>query len=126
MTGPPIPEWDSQALCAEVGGDLFFPGKGESLRPAKAICARCELRDPCLEYALHWAVVGVWGGTGERERRAIRAQRGITAHNLIETNAFMRREIVERMHARGTATSEIALHLGVTEESVRRILRGAA
>lgn len=41
---------------------------------AKAVCAGCPVREACLEFALandeRW---GVWGGTSERQRRAMRA-----------------------------------------------------
>jgi WhiB family redox-sensing transcriptional regulator len=43
---------------------------------AKAVCAGCPVREACLEFALandeRW---GVWGGTSERQRRAMRAVR---------------------------------------------------
>lgn len=62
-------EWEERALCAQVDGELFFPDKGESNRPAKRICARCEVRTQCLEYALeNDERFGVWGGLSEKER----------------------------------------------------------
>lgn len=68
--------WMDDALCAEVGGDFHFPENGESARPAKLVCARCDVRDECPEYALanriQW---GVWGGISEHERRGMRAGR---------------------------------------------------
>lgn len=67
--------WQDDALCAEVGTDIFFPEKGESNRQAKAVCAGCPVRPECLAYALeHSATVGrfgVWGGLSERERRRL-------------------------------------------------------
>ncbi|MEU3720769.1 WhiB family transcriptional regulator [Streptomyces californicus] len=40
---------------------------------AKAICRRCPLQDSCLEGALERGEeFGVWGGTDERDRRAMR------------------------------------------------------
>jgi len=39
---------------------------------AKAICARCPVRDSCLAYALDTRQeFGIWGGLNEDERRAI-------------------------------------------------------
>ena len=49
-----MPCLQDRARCAEVGGDVFFPGKGEPCEPAKRICRACEVREPCLEYA-PWA-----------------------------------------------------------------------
>lgn len=68
--------WWVDALCAEVGGDFWHPEKGGSTKAAKAICADCPVIAGCLEYALANNVDGIWGGTSERERRALRlAQR---------------------------------------------------
>ncbi len=62
--------------CRGVDPDIFFPDRGESLSPAKAICAECIVRDECLEYALdNRERFGVWGGTSERERRRLRRSR---------------------------------------------------
>ena len=51
---------------------MFFPDKGESARPAKRVCAGCEVRAECLQEALDRGErFGVWGGLSERERRAL-------------------------------------------------------
>lgn len=76
----PEPEpWRAQAACRGVNPDVFFPDKGQSVARARAICARCPVRDACLEYALaagsNHVDVGVWGGTTTRERRQIRNAR---------------------------------------------------
>lgn len=64
--------WTEYAACREVSGDLWFPEKGESPRPAKRICWGCSVRDICLETALDGAErFGVWGGLSERERRPL-------------------------------------------------------
>jgi len=66
--------------CRGVDPDVFFPDRGESLEPAKAVCAQCAVRDECLEFALLAGErFGVWGGTSERERRRIRRDRRIAA-----------------------------------------------
>ena len=43
-----------------------------AVRVAKAVCTDCAFIDPCLVYALKNDVVGIWGGTDEKERRSIR------------------------------------------------------
>ncbi|UXE03029.1 WhiB family transcription factor [Mycobacterium phage GigiOuiOui] len=64
--------WRDLARCAEVDPEVFFPGKGESAKPAKRICARCEVRAECLEFALaNRENYGVFGGLSERERRPL-------------------------------------------------------
>ena len=70
--------WQDLARCTEVDSEIFFPGKGGSTREAEKVCAGCEVREPCLEYALaHYEDHGIWGGTSRNERRRIRAQRGL-------------------------------------------------
>lgn len=71
------PEWQERALCAQTDPDAFFPGKGEPTSSAKRICARCEVRAECLDYALaHDERFGVWGGLSERERRKLKRGAG--------------------------------------------------
>jgi WhiB family redox-sensing transcriptional regulator len=68
--------WMSQALCAEVGTEMFFPEYGQSPRHAKMICSRCNVQRECLEYALSESTVyGVWGGTTETDRRRMKQGR---------------------------------------------------
>ena len=74
------PHWTALARCAEVDPAPFFPGKGESTKPAKKVCAGCEVRVTCLEYALSDPELdGVWGGTSTRERQRIRSAQAVTA-----------------------------------------------
>jgi WhiB family transcriptional regulator, redox-sensing transcriptional regulator len=71
----PMPSpWMADALCAEIGGELFFPEKqGSSARLAKKMCRRCDVTVECLEYALSNDIAhGVWGGKSDRERRRLR------------------------------------------------------
>ena len=66
------PDWTERALCAEVDPEIFFPEKGGSVRAPKRICAGCEVRAQCLDYALeHEERFGIWGGYTERERRKL-------------------------------------------------------
>jgi len=66
-------EWQERALCAQTDPEAFFPEKGGSTREAKRICAGCEVRSECLEYALeHDERFGIWGGLSERERRRLK------------------------------------------------------
>ena len=62
--------WQDQALCAQTDPEAFFPEKGGSSREAKRVCASCDVRSDCLEYALaNDERFGIWGGMSERERR---------------------------------------------------------
>lgn len=74
---PDVQEWQERALCAQTDPEAFFPEKGGSTREAKRICASCEVRSECLEYALaHDERFGIWGGLSERERRRIKRRAG--------------------------------------------------
>lgn len=72
-------DWREEALCAQVGGDLWFPGKGESYTEAKRVCAICPVQESCLEDALNRSNdddhYGFQGGVGPITRRRLRAQR---------------------------------------------------
>ena len=65
--------WASAAKCLQAEPDTFFPEKGGSTREAKRICAMCDVRQECLEYALeNDERFGIWGGMSERERRKLK------------------------------------------------------
>lgn len=69
-------------LCASIDTELFFlpDDIGVSRYPKllAGICASCEVKTECLEYALKWDVLGWWGGTSEADRRRLRKSRNIT------------------------------------------------
>ena len=72
------PQWHAQAACRGIGTAAHFPATGEPLDVARALCARCTVREPCLAFALtHAGVIGVWAGTTDKERR--RRRRGRAA-----------------------------------------------
>ncbi len=70
---PPELQWQERALCAQTDPEAFFPEKGGSTRDAKKVCAECEVKVECLEYALaNDERFGIWGGLSERERRRVK------------------------------------------------------
>ena len=77
-TGAERTDWRDQAACSRLDPDLFFPVSisGVSLadiEAAKRVCQRCPVAAPCLRWALDLGhVSGIWGGTTEEERRALR------------------------------------------------------
>jgi WhiB family redox-sensing transcriptional regulator len=73
-TGLLVEEWIDDALCKEIGGDIFFPTtEHDTAKEAKQVCAMCPVSLECLAYALTFSAVdGVWGGTTERERRRMK------------------------------------------------------
>lgn len=66
--------------CREVGGDWWFPDKNGNLtelKMARTICVSCIHRTECAEWGIVNESFGIWGGTTEQERAALRRQRGI-------------------------------------------------
>ena len=70
----PNPDWRSEALCAEVAGDIiWFPPKGASVTAARTICGQCAVQTECLTDALQDdRQHGVRAGMTERERRQMK------------------------------------------------------
>ena len=68
------------ASCNGIEVDYFFPEKrtiSTENRIAKQICQTCVVKKECLEYALHYSVQGIWGGTHGKERERLRKQLNI-------------------------------------------------
>lgn len=65
--------WVDEALCAEVGGDLWFPEKGDNPTAAVTMCRRCPVAAECLDHALvNNEHHGVWGGVSTKNRQRLR------------------------------------------------------
>jgi WhiB family transcriptional regulator, redox-sensing transcriptional regulator len=68
-------DWWKSAACQDADPELFFPVSSvglsrKDIERAKAVCASCIVRRPCLQFALAThQTYGVWGGTTEEERR---------------------------------------------------------
>jgi WhiB family redox-sensing transcriptional regulator len=80
-------DWEL-AACRDHDPELFFPvtshGPGlEQLAAAKAVCAGCPIQNACLRWALETGQeAGVWGGTGEDDRRALRRTRSMDGSGI--------------------------------------------
>lgn len=70
--------WRDDAACLDADPDLFFPvgttgPAQDQVDEAKRTCLACPVRERCLAWALELdAASGIWGGTTEDERRALR------------------------------------------------------
>jgi WhiB family transcriptional regulator, redox-sensing transcriptional regulator len=75
------PKWMDRAACRGRGHSEFvIYASATPSAVVLAMCAECAVKDDCLAYAvLRPDLVGVWGGTTERERRQIRRQRRAVA-----------------------------------------------
>ena len=66
--------WWREGICAQIGSDLFFVGKGQSVSEAKRACRLCPVRLQCLTDALQTEVeYGVFGGLTPPARLALAA-----------------------------------------------------
>lgn len=101
----PMGEWVKQAACRDMNPEVFFPERGSQADLAKAVCARCPVSDHCLDHALRANERrGIWGGTGERDRRHMRrdllaAERSFGG----EVPTWIRDEIVRKHRVRAAA-----------------------
>jgi WhiB family redox-sensing transcriptional regulator len=77
-------DWRHHALCRDEDPELFFPigttgPAATQVEQAKVVCQRCPAVEPCLTWAVETGQdAGVWGGTSEDERRALK-RRGASA-----------------------------------------------
>ncbi|GAA2758831.1 WhiB family redox-sensing transcriptional regulator [Actinopolymorpha rutila] len=88
----PVPEgtweWHQSAACAGEPSDVFYGPEGEKLPARRAretralsICAACPVCDECRNHALGLPEsYGVWGGTTEGSRLAVRRGRRPAPH----------------------------------------------
>lgn len=69
----PRQDWAPRAACRGSDPAKFFVTVGVNADEAKAVCARCVVREPCLDYALQTHEgFGIWGGLSPEERNQIR------------------------------------------------------
>lgn len=66
------PSWHQDAACRGVGPDVFFPTRGDSTAPAKALCAACLVVAECREAGQN-EDHGIWAGESPQARRTIRS-----------------------------------------------------
>jgi WhiB family redox-sensing transcriptional regulator len=67
------PTWHARAACRGEDVSTFILERGQSDKAAQRVCASCPVRGECAGYAMaDPELVGVWGGTSGRQRRAMR------------------------------------------------------
>ena len=95
---------------------MFFPERGESAEAARQVCARCSVRQPCLDYAISNRIVyGVWGGLTERERRALRSR-------WVRASRRERDRTILAADTAGDTAAAIGRSFGLSRTSVSRVL----
>lgn len=72
-------DFQLRGACRGHDPELFFPlsettpTTRRQIDEAKAVCQGCPVLESCRSYALAHGPEGIWGGTTESERRALRA-----------------------------------------------------
>jgi WhiB family redox-sensing transcriptional regulator len=72
----------AQAACKGMDTNIFYSGMSGRYAnelTAKAICVACPVRLQCLQQGLENEEYGIWGGTTELERKAMRKRQLRTA-----------------------------------------------
>lgn len=75
--------WMNDAAC-KGKTHLMFPKEHKDITyivAARALCADCPVKEPCLDYALGFPTVdmhGVWAGLTSRQLAAEQRRRGIS------------------------------------------------
>ncbi len=118
-------DWRLDAACAGVDSELFFPETGQipQAAQAKAVCAGCAVRGPCLEAALRGPQArddhtGIFAGTTARERVRLRGRAA-----MAEGTRFVQdRSAAEEALALANEKSidQAARELGVSKQALRR------
>jgi WhiB family transcriptional regulator, redox-sensing transcriptional regulator len=92
--------WRNAARCRTADADGLFVGGAEQ-REARLFCRVCPVRTECLAHALDERIeFGVWGGTTERQRRALlRLRPDVESWRDLLTDARAAYEETERERA---------------------------
>jgi hypothetical protein len=121
------PGWLAEAACAGVDTNLFFPGRDAKAdqAAAKAVCAGCPVRHPCLDEALYGPQAasddaGIFAGTTPADRQQLRIQarghrlRQPTRYHQDPATAREAKQLADRV-----GITAAAAELGVSAEALR-------
>jgi hypothetical protein len=125
--GQVVTEWMDLALCATTAPDAFFPEGNESAAIAKAICARCPVKQECLDYAVATREnEGVWGGLTPSERRKLWIRKPVPVSRWTWTPPHVADwGDVLSAYRSGVSVVDISERFGYSIRSVYRIIQGS-
>jgi WhiB family transcriptional regulator, redox-sensing transcriptional regulator len=133
LASPPPPvqrgdgerDWRLDAACADVDPELFFPDTGQvpQATAAKAVCAGCAVRGPCLEAALHGPQArddhtGIFAGTTARQRVALRGRASMAQGTRFVHDRAAAEEALALANQK--SIDRAARELGVSKQALRR------
>jgi hypothetical protein len=133
LAGPPPPvpradgerNWRLEAACREVDPELFFPEPGQAPQAAaaKAVCAGCTVRGPCLEAALHGPQAqhdhtGIFAGTTPSDRMRLRGRASYAQGTRFLQDGNAAKEALAL--ANQVSIDRAAHQLGVSKQALRR------
>jgi WhiB family redox-sensing transcriptional regulator len=133
LAGPPSPipsgdgerDWRLEAACRETDPELFFPDPGQAPQAAqaKAICAGCTVRGPCLEAALHGPQAhqdhaGIFAGTTASDRVRLRGRASMAQGTRFLQDRAAAEQALEL--ANQVSIDRAARQLGVSKQALRR------
>jgi hypothetical protein len=131
LASPPPPvtpgerDWRLEAACATVDPELFFPQPGQAPQAtaAKAVCAGCAVRGPCLEAALHGPQAhqdhtGIFAGTTPSDRARLRGRASMAqGTRFLQDRAAATQALAL---ANQVSIDRAARQLGVSKQALRR------
>jgi Transcription factor WhiB len=118
-------DWRLDAACANLDPELFFPDTGQvpQAAVAKAVCAGCAVRGPCLEAALHGPQArddhtGIFAGTTARQRVALRGRPSYAEGTRFVHDRTAAKEALALANEK--SIDQAARELGVSKQALRR------
>lgn len=76
------PEYTGDEPCRQVDPEIFYPSTFNGVTRATrtlldGMCNSCQMRDPCLMWALNHEDEGFWAGSTPEDRKRMRRHMGI-------------------------------------------------
>lgn len=112
------PDWVERAECRELP-DLFGAEEAAAWDAALAVCRACPVLTQCRDWSVTVEVFGVCGGLlpSQRWRWGRAPRRRSSPDHRNERGSWVRQQL-----AAGTTRAEVAAQLGVSPNSVTKLL----
>jgi WhiB family transcriptional regulator, redox-sensing transcriptional regulator len=120
-------DWRQDAACRQADPELFFPkessGNSQQVTRAKEICATCQVRQPCLDTALHGPQAhndhhGIFAGTTAKQRIKLRGRPSMAEGTRFLQDQAAAEEALQL--ANQVSIDRAAQQLGVSKQALRR------